>query len=50
MSEMEREDLEDAESVCRKFLKWNLEGDGGGNVKGRLAEVLGRMDNDVSEE
>ncbi|KAJ6585066.1 DNA mismatch repair protein MutS [Mycena capillaripes] len=44
MTDKEREDLADAEAVCRKFLQWNLEGDGGGNVKGRLAEVLGRKD------
>ncbi|KAJ6477358.1 muts domain V-domain-containing protein [Mycena vitilis] len=42
MTDKEREDLADAEAVCRKFLQWNL--DGGGNVKGRLAEVLGRKD------
>ncbi|KAJ7134704.1 DNA mismatch repair protein MutS [Mycena epipterygia] len=42
MTDKEREDLEDAEAVCRKFLQWNLEGDGGGNVKARLADVLGR--------
>ncbi|KAF8158870.1 muts domain V-domain-containing protein [Mycena galopus ATCC 62051] len=45
MSDKEREDLGDAEAVCRRFLQWNL-GDGGGNVKGRLAEVLGRKDDD----
>ncbi|KAF8158872.1 hypothetical protein K438DRAFT_1731886 [Mycena galopus ATCC 62051] len=44
-SDKEREDLADAEAVCRRFLQWNL-GDGGGNVKGRLAEVLGRKDDD----
>ncbi|KAJ7784480.1 DNA mismatch repair protein MutS [Mycena metata] len=42
MTDKERDDLADAEAVCRKFLQWDLEGDGGGNVKGRLAEVLGR--------
>ncbi|KAJ7505221.1 muts domain V-domain-containing protein [Mycena galericulata] len=46
MTEKERKDLEDAEAVCRRFLQWNLEGDGGGNVKGRLAEVLGREDDE----
>jgi DNA mismatch repair protein MSH5 len=50
MTDKEREDLEDAEAVCRKFLQWNLDGDGGGNVKGRLAEVLGRKVEDASEE
>ncbi|KAJ6508696.1 muts domain V-domain-containing protein [Mycena sanguinolenta] len=44
MTDKEREDLADAEAVCRRFLQWNLEGDGGGNVKGRLAEVLGRKE------
>ncbi|KAJ6559109.1 DNA mismatch repair protein MutS [Mycena vulgaris] len=50
MTDTERVDLEDAEAVCRKFLQWNLEGDGGGNVKGRLAEVLGRKDEDALEQ
>ncbi|KAJ7935731.1 DNA mismatch repair protein MutS [Mycena leptocephala] len=49
MTDKEREDLADAEAVCRKFLQWNLEGDGGGNVKGRLAEVLGRKEEDEDE-
>ncbi|KAF7365135.1 MutS 5 [Mycena venus] len=49
MTDKEREDLADAEVVCRRFLKWNLE-DGEGNVKGRLAEVLGRKDEDESKE
>ncbi|KAJ7819398.1 DNA mismatch repair protein MutS [Mycena olivaceomarginata] len=48
MTEKEREDLADAEAVCRRFLQWNLE-DGEGNVKGRLAEVLGRKDEDENE-
>ncbi|KAJ7175937.1 muts domain V-domain-containing protein [Mycena filopes] len=50
MTDKEREDLADAESVCRKFLQWNLDGDGGGNVKQRLAEVLGRKDDEESED
>jgi len=50
MTDKEREDLADAEAVCRRFLQWNLEGDGGGNVKGRLAEVLGRKDEEVESE
>ncbi|KAJ7600737.1 DNA mismatch repair protein MutS [Mycena floridula] len=41
MTEQERIDLAAAETVCRKFLAWNLE-DGQGRVKERLAEVLGR--------
>ncbi|KAJ7212032.1 muts domain V-domain-containing protein [Mycena pura] len=45
MTEAERADLEDAEVVCRRFLQWDLEGDGGGDVKGRLAAVLGKEDN-----
>lgn len=49
MTDKEREDLADAEAVCRKFLQWNLEGDGGGNVKARLASVLGRKDQDEHE-
>ncbi|KAF7314371.1 DNA mismatch repair protein 5 [Mycena kentingensis (nom. inval.)] len=44
MSEAERKDLENAEAVCRRFLEWDLEGDGGGDVKGRLAAVLGRKE------
>ncbi|KAJ7610685.1 DNA mismatch repair protein MutS [Mycena rosella] len=50
MTDKERADLEDAEAVCRRFLQWNLEGDGGGNVKVRLAEVLGRKDEDDAPE
>lgn len=41
MTESERLDLEDAEAVCRKFSAWNFQEDCG-NVKERLAEVLGR--------
>ncbi|KAJ7069760.1 DNA mismatch repair protein MutS [Mycena amicta] len=44
MTEEERSDLEEAEAVCRRFLEWDLDGDGGGNVKCRLAAVLGRKD------
>ncbi|KAJ7016657.1 DNA mismatch repair protein MutS [Mycena alexandri] len=50
MTDKEREDLADAEAVCRKFLQWDLEGDGGGNVKGRLADVLGRKDDEEAED
>ena len=51
MSESERQDLEDAEVVCRRFLAWNLETDDDG-VKRRLGAVLGRaivdeMDDDM---
>lgn len=52
MTEEERLDLEDAESVCRRFLAWDLDlqlqesgqMDTGGisDVKTRLHEVLGR--------
>lgn len=45
MSGDERADLEDAEAICRRFLKWDLksEGDyGDGEVKDKLGKVLGR--------
>jgi hypothetical protein len=45
MSDGERLDLENAAAVCRKFLAWNLQENGQverGNVKAKLAEVLGR--------
>ncbi|CAK5284093.1 unnamed protein product [Mycena citricolor] len=41
MTDAEREDLADAEAVCRRFLEWKLEGDGGGHVQARLGFVLG---------
>ncbi|SJL07430.1 uncharacterized protein ARMOST_10779 [Armillaria ostoyae] len=43
MTEEERKDLEDAEAVCRRFLAWDLENEHG-NVKMRLAEILGSTD------
>lgn len=45
MTEKEILDLADAEAVCRRFLAWDLE-DGHGDVKGRLAEVLGIKDDE----
>ncbi|KAK0244297.1 muts domain V-domain-containing protein [Armillaria nabsnona] len=45
MTEEERKDLEDAEAVCRRFLAWDLENEHG-NVKMRLAEILGSTDED----
>ncbi|KAI5896843.1 uncharacterized protein SCHCODRAFT_02725125 [Schizophyllum commune H4-8] len=42
MSEKERDELEEAEAVCRRFLAWNLGEDDGTEVKAKLAKVLGR--------
>ncbi|KAL1682284.1 DNA mismatch repair protein MutS [Schizophyllum commune] len=42
MSEKERDELEEAEAVCRRFLAWNLGDDDGTEVKVKLAKVLGR--------
>jgi len=44
MSDKDVLDLEDAETVCRKFLAWNLQ-DEQDNVKMRLGRVLGKTDN-----
>ena len=44
MTEKERLDLEHAEGVCRRFLAWNIQEDEGDNVKDKLAEVLGRTE------
>lgn len=41
MTDSERQDLEEAEVVCRRFLAWNLETEDDG-VKRRLGAVLGR--------
>jgi DNA mismatch repair protein MSH5 len=55
MTEEERSDLENAESVCRRFLAWNLQDElknrdeGGLSVKAKLAAVLG-LDFDGSKE
>ncbi|KAJ8080498.1 hypothetical protein PM082_017331 [Marasmius tenuissimus] len=46
MTEKERLDLENAEHVCRQFLAWNIQDDDGEDVKGKLARVLGRNDDD----
>ncbi len=45
ITEEERKDLEDAEAVCRRFLAWDLENEHG-NVKMRLAEILGSTNED----
>lgn len=47
MDAEERAELAAAEEVCRKFLAWDLTGEGGGEVveggvKAKLREVLGR--------
>ncbi|KAF9468500.1 DNA mismatch repair protein MutS [Collybia nuda] len=43
MSEQERFDLEHAETVCRRFLAWDLDApDQGGTVKENLKHCLGR--------
>ena len=43
MTEMETNDLKEAEIVCRKFMAWNLEMvvTQDGYPKAKLAEVLG---------
>ena len=45
MTEDEKAELEDAETVCRRFLAWDLEDREGlreCDVKAKLAEVLGK--------
>lgn len=43
MTDEERDDLDDAEAVCRRFLQWKLDKvEEGEDVKGMLAQVLGR--------
>lgn len=46
MGENERNDLEEAEQICRRFLQWNLEEDSQTDVRKRLADVLGRKGED----
>ncbi|KAL1722791.1 DNA mismatch repair protein MutS [Schizophyllum commune] len=46
MSEKERDELEEAEAVCRRFLAWNLGDDDGAEVKGKLVKVLGREEDE----
>jgi DNA mismatch repair protein MSH5 len=45
MTEKERQELEEAEAICRRFLAWDLEADeenvGDGEVQRKLAAVLG---------
>ncbi|OBZ71456.1 Prohibitin-2 [Grifola frondosa] len=54
MGETERQDLEEAEEVCRRFLAWNPDANGADrgqtNVKRVLAEVLGHQDYELSTE
>lgn len=55
MTEKERLDLEDAEVVCRRFLAWDLMVDGEediceGQVKEKLAAVLGRQEHNISSD
>lgn len=50
MTEEELLDLEDAESVCRRFLAWDLDDKrdlGEGGVRAKLAEVLNRNSHDT---
>ena len=47
MSEKERDELEEAEAVCRRFLAWNLGDDDGTEVKVKLAKVLGREEEEA---
>ncbi|KAK7056881.1 hypothetical protein VNI00_002598 [Paramarasmius palmivorus] len=42
MTEKEKEDLEEAEVICRRFLAWDIQGDDGEDVKRKLGEVLGK--------
>ncbi|KAI0052711.1 hypothetical protein FA95DRAFT_1664395 [Auriscalpium vulgare] len=50
MTDTEVQDLEDAEEVCRRFLKWDLEdATQGDDVHERLAEVLGAQDAENEE-
>jgi DNA mismatch repair protein MSH5 len=47
MTEEERSDLEASEAICRRFLSWDMDAEGGGDeaeldVKRKLVEVLGR--------
>ncbi|KIY45215.1 hypothetical protein FISHEDRAFT_67145 [Fistulina hepatica ATCC 64428] len=43
MSDSERQELHEAEEICRRFLQWNLQSEGNTyDVKAKLAEILGR--------
>jgi DNA mismatch repair protein MSH5 len=46
MTPAEQTDLENAEAVCRRFLKWDLRTDHGDgrDARGWLREILGRRD------
>lgn len=53
MTAKERQDLEDAEAVCRRFLAWDLQAEAetveDGGVKRKLAIVLGKEIEDDEE-
>lgn len=45
MTDKERQELQEAEDICRRFLAWDLQADeeiAEGEVKRKLAVVLGR--------
>jgi DNA mismatch repair protein MSH5 len=49
MTEEERNDLEESEAICRRFLSWDIDADSEENdtvldVKRKLMEILGRED------
>lgn len=45
MTKGEREDLAEAEAICRRFLQWDLhQHQDGVSVKGRLRSILGRLE------
>ena len=52
MTEKERQELEEAEAVCRRFLAWDLKADEenieDGKVQRKLAAVLGEETEDDS--
>ncbi|EEB91047.1 hypothetical protein MPER_10664, partial [Moniliophthora perniciosa FA553] len=43
MSEKEKQELEDAEAICRRFLAWNIQGDDGEDVKRKLVVVYDKL-------
>ncbi|KAJ3574002.1 hypothetical protein NP233_g2059 [Leucocoprinus birnbaumii] len=45
MNEKEKEELKAAEEICRRFLAWQLDERDGKSVKDKLAEILGKEDN-----
>jgi hypothetical protein len=44
MTDAETDDLKEAETVCRRFMAWNLEGTEG-YTKGKLTDVLSSVEN-----